>query len=100
MPPGRRALAEPVRLQIRTVVEPELLEPDSDIRAVACDGVVSVTPLTWSITARTDWQPATDGELPCRPHRPPPRPDRAHPPTQPPIYPQPRPLMLCPTPRR
>jgi hypothetical protein len=55
------ALADPVRLQIRTVVEPELLEPDSDIRAVACDGVVSFTPLTWSMTARTDWQPATDG---------------------------------------
>jgi 5'-nucleotidase len=61
MPPGTRALAEPVRLQIRTVVEPALLEPDSDIRAVACDGVVSATPLTWSMTARTDWQPATDG---------------------------------------
>jgi 5'/3'-nucleotidase len=61
LPPRTRALAEPVRLQIRTVVEPELLEPDSDIRAVACDGVVSVTPLTWSMTARTDWQPATDG---------------------------------------
>jgi len=61
LPPPARALAEPVRLQIRTVVEPELLEPDSDIRAVACDGVVSVTPLTWSMTARTDWQPAADG---------------------------------------
>jgi 5'-nucleotidase len=61
LPPRTRALAEPVRLLIRTVVEPELLEPDSDIRAVACDGVVSVTPLTWSMTARTDWQPAKDG---------------------------------------
>jgi broad specificity polyphosphatase/5'/3'-nucleotidase SurE len=67
LPPGTRALAEPVRLQIRTVVKPELLEPDSDIRAVACDGVVSVTPLTWSMTARTDWQPATDGWLPGPP---------------------------------
>lgn len=37
MPPGTRSLADPVRLEIRTVVEPELLEPDSDIRAVACD---------------------------------------------------------------
>jgi 5'-nucleotidase len=60
MPPGARSLAEPVRLDIRTVVEPELLEPDSDIRAIACDKVISATPLTWSMTARTDWQPATD----------------------------------------
>ena len=60
MPPGTRSLADPVRLEIRTVVEPELLEPDSDIRAVACDAVISATPLTWSMTARTDWQPATD----------------------------------------
>ena len=61
VPPGPRSLAEPVKLDIRTVVEPDLLEPDSDIRAIACDGVISVTPLTWSITARTDWQPATHG---------------------------------------
>jgi 5'-nucleotidase len=60
MPPGARSLADPVRLEIRIVVEPELLEPDSDIRAAACDGVISATPLTWSMTARTDWQPATD----------------------------------------
>jgi len=56
--PGPRTLADPVRLRIRTLVEPDLLEPDSDVRAVACDGVVSVTPLTWSMTAATGWQPA------------------------------------------
>jgi hypothetical protein len=39
MPPGRRSLTDPARLEIWTVVEPELLEPDSDIRAVACEGV-------------------------------------------------------------
>ena len=56
--PGARTLADPVRLRITTIVEPDLLEPDSDVRAVACDGVVSVTPLTWSMTAATDWRPA------------------------------------------
>jgi 5'-nucleotidase len=61
MPPGARSLSDPVKLEVRTRVEPELLEPDSDIRAVICDGVVSATPLTWSMTAQTEWQPAADG---------------------------------------
>ena len=60
LPPGPRSLADPVQLEIQTLVEPELLEPDSDIRAVVCDGVISATPLTWSMTARTNWQPAAD----------------------------------------
>jgi hypothetical protein len=38
-------------------VDADQLEVDSDIRAVVFDGVVSVTPLSWSMTARTDWQP-------------------------------------------
>ena len=32
-------------------VDLETLEPDSDIRAVAIDGVVSVTPITLDMTA-------------------------------------------------
>ena len=33
------------------------LEPGTDIEAVIRDQVVSVTPLTWRMTADTDWEP-------------------------------------------
>jgi len=39
------------------VVDHEALEDDSDVYAVVRDRVVSVTPLTWSMTAVTTWQP-------------------------------------------
>lgn len=51
--PERRALSEPGPLGYRIVVEPERLEPDSDVRAVL-DGVVAVTPLSLDLTARVD----------------------------------------------
>jgi broad specificity polyphosphatase/5'/3'-nucleotidase SurE len=35
-------------------VDIETLEPDSDIRAVAVDGVVSVTPIALDMTARVE----------------------------------------------
>jgi 5'-nucleotidase len=38
------------------VVNPETLEPDSDIYAVRVDRVVSVTPLTYDLTARVNFK--------------------------------------------
>jgi hypothetical protein len=43
------------------VIEPAALEPGTDIHAIVCDQVASVTPLTWQQTAATDWAPARDG---------------------------------------
>ena len=57
--PKTRLMTDPVRLKVAVVVDEDLLEPDSDICAVVKDRVVSVTPLTWSMTAHTTWQPAT-----------------------------------------
>jgi 5'-nucleotidase len=57
LPPGDRVAADPLRLQVAAEIDPDSLEPESDIRAVVCDGVASVTPLSWSMTARTDWHP-------------------------------------------
>jgi len=55
--PETRVLADPVRLRVEVVVDHEALEDDSDVYAVVRDRVVSVTPLTWSMTAVTTWQP-------------------------------------------
>jgi 5'-nucleotidase len=57
-PDRRRPLGKPFALKIEIVVDADGLEPDGDIQAVVYDRAVSVTPLTWSMTARTDWQPA------------------------------------------
>jgi 5'-nucleotidase len=57
LPEGTRVPTDPLRLQIAAKVDADQLEVNSDIRAVVCDGVVSVTPLSWSMTAHTDWQP-------------------------------------------
>jgi 5'-nucleotidase len=57
LPEGARVPTNPLRLGIAAFVDADRLEPDSDVRAVVCDGVVSVTPLSWSMTARTEWQP-------------------------------------------
>ena len=57
LPAGTRVLTDPLRLRIAASVDTDQLEADSDIRAVICDGVASVTPLSWSMTARTDWRP-------------------------------------------
>jgi 5'-nucleotidase len=59
LPDGDRVSTDPLRLSIAAVVDQDRLEPDSDIRAAICDGVASVTPLSWSMTARTAWQPPT-----------------------------------------
>ncbi len=57
--PARSAAEQhlPGRLGVRIELDPPTLEPDSDIKAVAVDGVVSVTPLTSSMTVNVDWQP-------------------------------------------
>jgi 5'-nucleotidase len=57
LPDGLRVETDPLRLRISAEFDAERIEPDSDIQAVVRDGVVSVTPLTWSMTARTDWEP-------------------------------------------
>jgi 5'-nucleotidase len=57
LPDGSRVQVDPLRLHVRKVVDVDRLEPDSDVQALVRDGVVSVTPLSWSMTARTDWYP-------------------------------------------
>jgi hypothetical protein len=44
---------------VDVVVDWDRLEPGSDIYAIARDQVASVTPLTWRMTADTDWTPRT-----------------------------------------
>lgn len=51
-------LAErPISLCVSGIVDWDRLEPGSDVHAIACDRVASVTPLTWRMTADTDWTP-------------------------------------------
>ncbi|MBV9205012.1 MAG: 5'/3'-nucleotidase SurE [Actinobacteria bacterium] len=50
-------LDEPYQFAIEVVVDTDRLEPGSDIHAIVCDQVASVTPLTWWMTADTDWVP-------------------------------------------
>jgi 5'-nucleotidase len=52
LPSGRRYLAEKRRLDYEMVIDHTSLEPDSDIRAVLVDRVVSVTPLSLDLTSR------------------------------------------------
>ena len=55
--PSPRPLHLPYQFPIDVVVDRERLEPGSDIHAVVCDRVASVTPLTWRMTADTKWMP-------------------------------------------
>jgi 5'-nucleotidase len=55
--PGERVLSDPVRLGVATNVIHDRIEAGSDVEAVVLDHVVSVTPLSWSMTAATDWLP-------------------------------------------
>jgi 5'-nucleotidase len=52
LPSGRRFLSEKRRLGYRMFVDHAHLEPDSDVRALAIDRVVSVTPLSLDLTSR------------------------------------------------
>ncbi|MEP7357401.1 MAG: 5'/3'-nucleotidase SurE [Anaerolineales bacterium] len=51
--PVRPNLGDEIKIGYNRTVEPERLEPDSDVRALV-DGVVSVTPLSIDITSRVD----------------------------------------------
>lgn len=55
--PARR-LDQPYQFPVDVVVDWDTLEPGTDIHAVVRDQVASVTPLTWRMTADTDWEPA------------------------------------------
>jgi len=55
--PGSRDFAAPLRLQASVRIDESTLEANCDIRAFALDQVVSVTPMTWSLTARERWLP-------------------------------------------
>ncbi|MBP7690413.1 MAG: 5'/3'-nucleotidase SurE [Anaerolineales bacterium] len=46
--------SQPGPLGYRVEIEHDRLEPDSDVRAVAVDGVVAVTPLSVDLTSRVD----------------------------------------------
>lgn len=50
----RPSLDDVVRLNFEARIDPDTLEPDSDIRAVAIDKVISVSPLSNDLTARSE----------------------------------------------
>jgi 5'-nucleotidase len=55
--PSPRPLHDPYQFPLAIVVDWEGLEPGTDIHAIAHDAVASVTPLTWRMTADTEWTP-------------------------------------------
>jgi len=62
-PGSARPLDQPYQFPVEVVVDRDRLEPGTDIHAIVCDQVASVTPLTWQMTAQTDWvPPAGTGE--------------------------------------
>jgi hypothetical protein len=67
-PSSGRRLDQPYEFAVEVVVDWDRLEPGTDIHAVVRDQVASVTPLTWRMTADTDWVPAAGS--PGRHHRP------------------------------
>lgn len=52
--PQRQSLDERARMGFEVRVDPAQVEPDSDIRAVVIDKVISVTPLSNDLTARVE----------------------------------------------
>jgi 5'-nucleotidase len=56
-PNPARPFGQPYRFPVDKVVDWDTLEPGTDIHAVVRDQVASVTPLTWRMTADTDWKP-------------------------------------------
>jgi hypothetical protein len=42
-------------VEMNVEIDLETLEPDSDLQAFAIDRIVSVTPLSGSLTARATW---------------------------------------------
>lgn len=53
--PQRAHLSDPVLMGFRTGFDAEQLEPESDIRALAVDHVISVTPVELDMTAHVDF---------------------------------------------
>lgn len=53
--PAARDLSKPFSLNVKVDIDEERLELDSDIKAFAIDRVISVTPITWNLTAHTEW---------------------------------------------
>jgi 5'-nucleotidase len=53
-PSGRRSLSDQKGIDYEQAVDWDTLEPESDVRALAVDRVVSVSPLTIDLTARVD----------------------------------------------
>ena len=56
-PDHARPLDQPFQFPVEVVVDRDRLAPGTDIHAIVCDQVASVTPLTWQWTAQTDWMP-------------------------------------------
>ena len=53
--PGPRDFSKSYRLKVQVEIDKASVEKTSDIEAVIFDHVVSVTPLLWDLTARTEW---------------------------------------------
>ncbi|MGD0698432.1 MAG: 5'/3'-nucleotidase SurE [Trebonia sp.] len=68
-PDPARPLGQPYRFPVDKVVDWDTLEPGTDIHAVVRDQVASVTPLTWRMTADTDWAPPGQSAADPRPGR-------------------------------
>lgn len=54
LPSGRRSLGDQNRIDYTSAINWDMLEADSDIRAVAVDRLVSVSPISIDLTARVD----------------------------------------------
>jgi 5'-nucleotidase len=54
--PGKRDYSKGFRLKTEIRIDTATLEPDSDIQAFVSDRVVSVTPITWDLTAKVEWK--------------------------------------------
>jgi 5'-nucleotidase len=61
-PGSARPLDQPYQFAVEVVVDWDRLEPGTDIHAIVRDQVASVTPLTWQMTAQTDWTPPVGTE--------------------------------------
>jgi 5'-nucleotidase len=53
--PDPRDFSKSYRLKVQVEIDRDNLEKTSDVQALIYDRVVSVTPLLWDLTARTEW---------------------------------------------
>lgn len=54
--PERRDFNKSYKLKSQLEVDVEKIEKESDIYAFYFDKVISITPITWNMTAKTDWK--------------------------------------------